>query len=647
MPEPADNRSQFEDSPRGWAERWNMEIKAAQKDGERWRGQATKAIARYLDEKNDLDFDTGRLNLFHASVTTLQALLYGKTPSTEVARRFADSDDDVGRVAAEALERLLNTDIERDSDTFAQAMELALEDRLLASLGEIRMRYVVEFEDRVTPAILGDPDPLTGEQVELAPELVEQVKTFEDVETDYAHWRDVLWSPAKTYSELRWKAYRAYMPYEALVERFGQTIADLVPMKGRKHDDTEGTGVESDPWQRAEVWEIWSKEDKKVYWWVDGCDSILDVKDDPLGLDAFWPSPKPMIGNSTTSHFMPKPDYEICRVLYNQIDHLGERIGLLEEAIRVTGVYDKAATAISSMLTKGGGNQLYPVDNWAAFAERGGLKGQIDWMPLDQIVAAIDKLSQRLDGKIQLLYQISGMSDIMRGSTDPNETLGAQQIKAKFASVRVQRLQDDVARFASEAQKIRAEIISKHFDIETIIERSNILYTPDKKDAEAAAKLIKEQFFAYRVAVKPDAVAMTDFAALKQERTEFLGGISTFLPTMMQAAQAMPGSMPMMLEILKWVMAGFKGSSQIEGILDQAIEGAQKALEQPRPPRPDPRMQVEQLKAQAGMAKTKLEIQGDLALEAKKTEGKIIEQKAQAAFNPPVPPAPVQPGGMP
>lgn len=644
MPEPVDSRSQFEDSPRGWAERWNMEITAARRDVEKWHGQATKAIARYLGEQKDFDADTGRLNLFHANITTLQALLYGKTPTTDVARRFADSEDDVGRVAAESLERLLNTDIERDSDTFAQAMQLALEDRLLAGLGEIRMRYVVEFEDRTTPAILGPPDPLTGEQPKLAPEVTEQVKSFEDVETDYSHWRDVLWSPAKTYNELRWKAYRAYMAYEALEERFGKTIAELVPMKGRKRDDTQGTGVESDPWQRAEVWEIWSKEDKKVYWWVDGCDSILDVKDDPLGLDAFWPGPPPMIGNCTTSRYMPKPDYEISRVLYNQIDTLGERIGLLEEAVRVTGVYDKASSELSGMLTKGGGNRLYPVDNWAAFAEKGGLKGQMDFMPLDQIVAAIDKLSQRLDSKIQLLYQISGMSDIMRGSTDPDETLGAQQIKAKFASVRVQRLQDDVARLASDAQRVRAEIISKHFDVETIVERSNVMYTADKALGLDAAELIKEQFFAYRVSVKPDAVALTDFAALKQERTEFLGALSAFLPPLTAATQAIPGSMPMFWEILKWVMAGFRGASTIEGVLDQAIAGAKKALEQPKPPRPDPKLQIEKMKLDGGIAKTKLEIQGSMALEDRKTEGKIMEQEAQAAFSPQA--LPVMPGGM-
>jgi len=644
MPEPVDSRAQFEDSPRGWAERWTMEITAARREVEKWHGQATKAVACYLGDKGDSDIDRGRFNLYHANITTLQALLYGKTPTTDVARRFADSEDDVGRVAAESLERLLNTDIERDSDTFAQSMQLALEDRLIAALGEIRMRYVVEFETQETPAKT-QLDPMTGQEVEVAPAFTQEVKTFEDVETDYCHWRDVLWSPAKNYGELRWKAYRAYMAKEALVERFGETIADLVPMKGRKRDDTQGTGNEADPWQRAEVWEIWSKEDKKVYWWVEGCDSILDMKDDPYGLDAFWPGPPPMIANCTTSRYVPKPDYEISRVLYNQIDTLGERIGLLEEAIRVTGVYDKASSEISGMLTKGGGNKLYPVDNWAAFAEKGGLKGQVDFMPLDQIVAAIDKLSQRLDGKIQLLYQISGMSDIMRGATNPNETLGAQQLKAKFASVRVQRLQDDVARFASDAQRVRAEIISKHFDVETIVERSNIIYTADKAYALDAARLIKDQFFAYRVSVKPDSVSLTDFVALKQERTEFLGALSTFLPSLMQATQAIPGSMPMFWEILKWVMAGFRGSSQIEGVLDQAIAGAKKALEQPKQPRPDPRMQVEKMKLDGGMAKTKLQIQGDLAIEDKKTEGKIMEQEAQAAFSPAA--LPVMPGGMP
>ena len=33
---------------------------------------------------------------------------------------------------------------------------------------------------------------------------------------------------------------------------------------------------------------------------------------------------------------------------------------------------------------------------------------------------------------IEDIYQIMGLSDIMRGATDPQETLGAQQLKTQY-----------------------------------------------------------------------------------------------------------------------------------------------------------------------------------------------------------------------
>jgi len=56
--------------------------------------------------------------------------------------------------------------------------------------------------------------------------------------------------------------------------------------------------------------------------------------------------------------------------------------------------------------------------------------------------------------------------------------------------------------------------------------------------------------------------------------------------TLMQALTPMmqdrPETAPLMLEMLRWGMAGFKGGKQIEGVLDQAIKIAQ----QPKPPKP-------------------------------------------------------------
>jgi stress-induced morphogen len=105
------------------------------------------------------------------------------------------------------------------------------------------------------------------------------------------------------------------------------------------------------------------------------------------------------------------------------------------------------------------------------------------------------------------------MSDIMRGQASQQTTATEQAIKARFASVRVQSMQDEFARFCSDTQRIKAEIISKHFEPQTIIERSNIMRTPDAQFAEQAVQLIKDKFSEYRITVNPDSVSLTDFAA--------------------------------------------------------------------------------------------------------------------------------------
>ena len=50
----------------------------------------------------------------------------------------ADYEDNIARVAGEAMERIANSDIQKDSDTYAMAMNHALEDRLLPGMGSVR-----------------------------------------------------------------------------------------------------------------------------------------------------------------------------------------------------------------------------------------------------------------------------------------------------------------------------------------------------------------------------------------------------------------------------------------------------------------------------------------------------------------------------
>jgi hypothetical protein len=126
----------------------NSRLSAARDNQKPWWDRARKIVDRYVDDRKDnrTDGET-RLNLYTSDTQTMESLLFGNKPKVDVERRFADSADDVARVAAEMIERILNTDLEKDSDTQEEAFKNALSDWLRPGFGLVRVRYEVEFDD--------------------------------------------------------------------------------------------------------------------------------------------------------------------------------------------------------------------------------------------------------------------------------------------------------------------------------------------------------------------------------------------------------------------------------------------------------------------------------------------------------------------
>lgn len=631
----------FEDDETGWAKRWKVELDAANKELEPYRVSGAKVDKHFRDERDTPESAETRWNLFTSDVLTLVSMLYGNTPKASVTRRFADSDDDAARVAGEMLERILHTDIEKRSDTAAEAFGNALLDWLVPGTGVVRVRYEMESSmSEGTPPVL---DEATGEEVAPAVPPVE-TKTREDAPIDFVHWRDFLWSPARVWSEVAWLAFANDLPKGPFVKRFGEDKWKLVPKESKRARDEE---KENDPWARVRVWEIWHKETRKVFWYVDGYSKCLDVQDDTLQLEGFWPCPKPLFANLTTSKLVPRPDYVLAQDLYLEINRICSRIDKLQRAIKVVGAYAEDSTELRRILEETVENQLLPVKQWGAFMEKGGITGALQLLPLEPVVAALNALRDYRRELIDALYQVTGRSDIMRGQASAAGSSATEQaIKAKFGSVRVQRRQDEFARFVSEAQALKAEIICKHFSPETILEKSNALYAfkNDQQHVQAAVELLQKQHYCYRVEVKPESVSLTDFATLKQDRTEVIGALSQFLTAAAPMAQAVPGSMKFLLQLLQTTVAGLRGSSTMEGVLDAAIEDAEKQEAQraanPQQPPPDPKVQAAQLKMQADQQKGQFEVQKeqmklqhDLTRIQAETQAKAQQEDTQRQSN--------------
>jgi len=607
--------SDFKDSPTGLAQRWGTEIEAAGKELGPFHAQANKITQRYLDKRDAYGRDESKVNLFWSTMQVLLSMLYARPPKADVSRSWQDYDDDVARVAGTMLQRMLNRSFDDNVSPWDGAVRQGIEDWLVVGLGQIWLRYEVETEEYEVPAVFDE----FGQ--ELSPAQIAERITNEEAPCDYIYWQDFFWSPARTWHEVRWVARRVYMTKDQLEARFGEEIARIVPLSGNtKPKDVNDQTTKFDPWSKAEVFEIWCKEKRKVYWYAKGCDVILDVKDDPLGLDGFFPCPKPVIANVTSSNFQPKSDYLFAQDQFNELDEINTRITWLTRAAKVVGVYDKSAEGIQRVFNQGSENQLIPVDNWAMFAERGGIKGQVDWIPIQDVVNAIDHLRQYRQDKVVQIYEVLGISDIMRGSSKASETAAAQQIKAQFGSTRIQLKQFYIAEWITGALRIKAEIICKHFQPETIIKRSNIERTPDAQYAMQAVQLLKDEELAeYRINIEADSMAALDWAAERDAAVQFMQGLGAFISQVAPMAQQVPGAAPVLLSLLQWSVSKFRVSTQIEGVLDQAIAGLKQTMGAPK--QPDPMQQAIVAEKQAGAA--------ERAAKAKDTQMDAIGKEAQ------------------
>ena len=630
------------------ATRWERELQAAKKSLSKFHSTAKKLNSRYLDERDAAVSDPAdaKFNLFWSNIEVLKASLYAKPPNVDVSNSYKDAEDDVSRVAGNILQRLLNHDIEDDEATYPKISKQAVQDYLIVGLGQVWYRYEVETEKGKTEPVL---DPQTGEV--LAEGIEYEAITEEDACADYVYWEDFWWSPCRTWQDCRWVAKRIFMTREELIERFGEKIGKEVPVTKQKAR-AEG-GLPNDPWEKAGVFEIWDKTTRCAYWHVMGFNVCLDYKKDPLNLRGFFPCPEPMIANATTTSFMPRSDYLLAQDQYTQIDELTTRLKYLIKACKVVGAYDKNSTGLGRIFTDGLENQMIPVDNWAAFAEKGGIKGQMDFVPLDVIANVITTLTQQRDVLKGNLYEVLGIGDIMRGMTNPDETLGAQQLKAQFGGNRLQFKQQAIGEWVAGGQRIRAEIICDKFQPQTIIERSNVMRSPDASLAQQAVALLKEQgdnkF--YRITVEAEAMAMVDWAQERDSRSQFMQAVGGFIQAVGPLLENNKEAAPAILQMMKWGLGGFRVSKEIETILDQAIATATQNMSKPE--EPDPMEQAEVDKTRATATKEKTQAVKNLAeAGVKGAEAQLAEGMGMNAgpggmpMQPPPTVAPLQPSPL-
>ena len=618
---------------------WHDQIEHATKVFDKWEKRGQKVVRRYRDERDAIEMPRMKFNILWSNISVLFPALYGRQAKPEVSRRYMDQDP-VGRMACTMLERVVEYEVTQFSD-FDGAMRGVVEDRLLPGRGTAWLRY--------EPIIVSEaPEPMmpTMEGTEEGAQItdVEEIERVDSAHSpvDYVYWQDFIHSPARHWEEVWWVARWVYMTKDEGIERFGDVFKN-VPMQSQADDvDSKNPMTAKSAYgKKAKVAEIWNKRTKKVCWIAKGYPQALDERDDPLELEEFFPCPKPLLATTTNGSLIPVPDYCEYEDQAQELDNLTQRIYLLVKACKAVGVFNAEFKELGRMFSEGVDNKLFPVTSWAAMSEKGGLKGAIDMMDTSAIIKTLQQLYASREVVKQSIYEIMGISDILRGASNASETLGAQQLKANFGSLRLRASQGDVARFATDLFRMKAQIVCKFYPPELIVEMSGVMNTPEGQDPQllqAAIQMLSNSTIRdFHIQVEADSLAQIDEQAEKQNAQEAVSAIGGFLEASLPMMQGAPEMLPMMSEMLLFLVRRYRAGRGLEGAIEKsmkALEDKAKQMQQQPPPNPEmmklqAEQQAEQMRMQAQAQTEQMKVQAQGQIEQTKAQLEMQMQQAE------------------
>jgi hypothetical protein len=450
-------------------EYWLKEIASARKREKNFRKEGEEITAIYEGKKPDKT----QYNVLYSNTDTLAPALYNTTPRPVVQRRFKDEDKLAGaasQVTQRTLEFLVDNG-EQEYSTFDDLMRAAVLEALVPGRGVTCFEY---------DAVIEGEGP------------TEKV-TYERVCGKEVPWDRFLHGYGKKWNQVPWVAFEDHMTKEELIDNFGE-IAKEIEVEESETDATDsddGSRTKNDDGETAGakvvvVYRIWSKTDKKVYFICQAHpEAPLKVVDDPLKLTGFFPCPRPMSFVQKISTLVPVALYKMYEKQAEELNCITSRLNHLIHACRVRGMYDATVEGMVDAL-KAEDNVLIPINNVAAQVAQGLTLEKSIWVfPLEKVIAVIQQLYLARQQIKAVIFEITGIADIMRGSSQASETLGAQEIKNQWGTLRLKRVQKEVMRYVRDSLRIMAEIAVTKMSPDTLKKMTGLPYPTEEEKAQA------------------------------------------------------------------------------------------------------------------------------------------------------------------
>lgn len=672
---------------------WRREIDNAKNYHEK-----SKEIAKQyqeLYESQEQEEET-RLSLkstypiFWSNTQVLRPLLFSKLPKANITQSFFN-DDEISRISSELVERLL-TYLLKESDAENQ-IEKIRDAFLIQGIGIPRIVFIppepieIKSKKKKEKPEMEDEGESENEDESSSKDYSENMAEGETEDTEeetsyetdeskksfvieFVDYQDFLKSTEKEWSKLRWIAFKKYYSRRELVEYFGKK-GEKVPMTNVKYESLNQDSQQDDLYKMCEVWEIWDKENKVCHFITFAGDGyVLSSEEDGYNLKNFFPIPMPM-GLNESKRLIPVPLYGKYKNLAEDLTDIHDRIQSLVKQAKFTGAYTSFAEQSDvENIMNGEDGEFKPLKTTANIDDARKL---VVFKPLNEIANTITILRTEKMALKQDIQEITGLSDIVRGSSVASETATAQQLKGNFAISRIQPLQKEVEFTIRDTLRLLAELAVEKMSINEIIKITGLkvvdvdliltnakqslemekqqaitLLDPQQpdfqeklamleqqvqigfqktvkdlqdqlkgfviqfKDLPKLAKTIKDdKLRCISIDIETDSTVKIDQNQEKMDRMEYIRTISGTIQSMVPAVQTGVISKDALNEFVIFASKPFKVGRNLENYLKN---------EEPIEEKPDP---------QAMMAQAEMEIrQQELQLKAQEITGKLdLEQQ--------------------
>ncbi|MBQ9732085.1 MAG: hypothetical protein IJV97_03245 [Alphaproteobacteria bacterium] len=574
-------------------EKWLKKISAAEKKYESYYNLIKETREFYKDNRG-FGYNVGHYNIFWSTIETLKPFLYFKQPKPYL-ERSGKSANKIEKLACDILSKSLIWNLQQFD--FDSIIKYARNDFLISGCGIVWERYHPNFE-----FVSSAQD--SKRKIE--------IKSSEKVISEYVNPENFLadCDEVGIWEDVSWVARKIYMSKEQAIATFGETaclnLAD-------KEDDKDCKDIC--------IYEIWDKESKKVYWLAkEKTDDFIRVANNPLKTQGFFPCPKPIFATLTNDSIIPVPDYCLIKELLSELNGIHSRMRLTMQALKVSGAYDNSFPELGSILNKD--VTLVAAKDFQRLKDCGGLKGILDFIPIEQYITALEQLAQRRQDIINQIYEITGVSDIMRGSSNSEDTATAVTKKTNFGTLRNQDRQNDMQRFIKDLFTIKAEIICEQFSAETLLG----FLPPEQQilpEARQAVLLLKdEKMRGMILEIENDNVFNAEAEA---EKT--LSGIKALneliisaLPTVSQQ----PLLLPLYRSMIESFCTSLPKARPFESVIEKVFNAVEADLNKKEPEQPNHQLELEQEKIMIEKEKN--------ALKAKELEIKAHNEEAKNAL---------------